>query len=194
MKLIAGNFYHIYNQGNRRQQLFFKEEHYLRFIEMVKKYVVPNAEVMAYCLMPNHFHFLVQATDQSVTVRKQGNIMTTELSNGFRMLQSAYAQTINSEQKEFGSLFKQKAQAKEITDDLADLLNVFCYIHQNPTKAGLVSSLSDWKYSSFLSFIGNEKDSFVDIDNVLKLLNIQQREIVKLLETEVDEKLVRKFF
>ncbi len=193
MKLIEGSYYHIFNQGNRRQQLFFNEAHYLRFIEMVKKYIVPNAQLMAYCLMPNHFHFLLEATEQSVIERKQGNIMTNELSNGFRMLQSAYAQTINAEQKEFGSLFKQKAQAKLIAGGIANLLNVFCYIHQNPKKAGLVTLLSEWKYSSFHSFIGVKNVSIIETDKVLKILDLQQTELIRIFETEVDEAAIRGF-
>ncbi len=193
MNVAAETYYHIYNQGNRRQQLFFKEEHYFRFVEMLKKYVVPNATMMAYCLMPNHFHCLVLATEKSAAERKQGNIVTTELSNGFRMLQSSFAQSINAEQNEFGSLFKQKAQAKEIKPGISELLNVFCYIHQNPKRAGLVSSLPEWKHSSFGLFAGVEKESIIDTAYVLQLLDLQQVELMRLLDVEVDGKTIRTF-
>ncbi len=187
MKLIEGQFYHFYNQGNRRHQLFYTEEHYRRFIGMVNKYIVPNAVVMAYCLMPNHFHFMLQATTKSIAERRQGNIISTELANGFRMLQSSYAQFINNEQKEFGSLFKQKVQAKEITNSLANLLNVFCYIHQNPTRAGLVTSLDLWKHSSFTSFKnGRDELDIIDVEKVQMLLNVQAAELLRILNIEVD--------
>jgi REP element-mobilizing transposase RayT len=60
--------------------------------------VFPHCKVLAYCLMPNHFHFEVYATTQSASMKKIGNIDTSELSNGFRLLQSNYAQSFNKRQ------------------------------------------------------------------------------------------------
>jgi putative transposase len=54
-----GHLYHIYNQGNNRQRIFFSRENYLFFLDKVKKHVLPYADILAWCLMPNHFHFMV---------------------------------------------------------------------------------------------------------------------------------------
>jgi len=51
----AGNLYHIYNQGNNRIPIFFSRENYLFFLKKIKQYVLPYADVLAWCLMPNHF-------------------------------------------------------------------------------------------------------------------------------------------
>lgn len=51
--------YHIYNQGNNRQKIFFSRDNYLYFLEKVNKLLLPYVDVIAWCLMPNHFHFLV---------------------------------------------------------------------------------------------------------------------------------------
>jgi putative transposase len=50
--------YHIYNQGNNRQQIFFSEENYLFFIKKMRTYLLPYGDLLCYCLMPNHFHWL----------------------------------------------------------------------------------------------------------------------------------------
>jgi hypothetical protein len=62
--------------------------------------------------MPNHFHFEIYATRDSVKIKKVGNIISTELSNGFRLLQSNYAQYFNKRQKRTGSLFRQKKKQR----------------------------------------------------------------------------------
>jgi putative transposase len=59
-KLESGYYYHIYNQGNNRENIFFKEKNYDYFLHLFKKYIVPITETYAYCLLPNHFHFLLR--------------------------------------------------------------------------------------------------------------------------------------
>jgi REP element-mobilizing transposase RayT len=57
--LSPGNYYHIYNRGNNGEPLFFEEENYIYFLKLYDKYISPIAETYAWCLMKNHFHFLV---------------------------------------------------------------------------------------------------------------------------------------
>jgi len=59
MHFEIGHIYHINNQGNNRQRIFFKRENYLFFLEKIKNHVLPYADILAYCLMPNHFHLMV---------------------------------------------------------------------------------------------------------------------------------------
>jgi putative transposase len=51
--------YHIYNQGNNRQKLFHCRDNYLFFLQKIRKHIFPHCEIMAYCLMPNHFHLMI---------------------------------------------------------------------------------------------------------------------------------------
>ncbi|MFA5463901.1 MAG: hypothetical protein WC265_07490, partial [Dysgonamonadaceae bacterium] len=59
MQFEQGYIYHIYNQGNNRQRIFFREENYTFFLQKMKKYLLPYCDILAWCLMPNHFHWMV---------------------------------------------------------------------------------------------------------------------------------------
>ncbi len=133
MKIVAGEIYHIYNQGNNRETIFYSHEDYIQFLVFFRKFVSPHCSTLCYCLMPNHYHFLVYATEGSAVMKLSGNIEVSVLSNGFRLLQSTYAKNTNKQRGRTGSLFKQKAQAKSMHDgDKHYELTAFRYIHKNP--------------------------------------------------------------
>jgi len=67
-----GHLYHIYNQGNNRQRIFFSRENYLFFLDKVKKHILPYADILAWCLMPNHFHFMVHVNHLELPQVTQG--------------------------------------------------------------------------------------------------------------------------
>jgi putative transposase len=59
MHFEKGYIYHIYNQGNNKERLFFSRENYLFFLQKIKTYIIPYTNIFAWCLMPNHFHLMV---------------------------------------------------------------------------------------------------------------------------------------
>lgn len=61
--LLPGHYYHIYNRGNNGETLFREDRNYRYFLQLYAKHIAPVAETYAYCLMPNHFHFLVQVRE-----------------------------------------------------------------------------------------------------------------------------------
>jgi len=148
--------YHIYNRGNNRQKIFFRPNNYSYFLNKVRKYISPNCEILAYCLMPNHFHFMVQATELTgQLIKRKGGIELSKLSEGIRMLLSSYTQAINKQEGRTGSLFTQNTKSKALNNSRGKYdyaFTCFNYIHQNPIKAGLVDKMEDWKYSSFLEY------------------------------------------
>ena len=163
MKIIADDIYHIYNQGNNQETIFYTHEDYIEFLKIFRKVIYPHCIVLAYCLMPNHFHFLIYATEDSAKAKRIGNIDSCELSNGFHLLQSSYAQYVNKKYNRSGSLFRQKAKAKPTSEGSTQYHPVaFHYIHQNPLKAGLVKRLEDWPYSSFVDYAGIRNGSLCD--------------------------------
>ena len=59
MHLESENIYHIYNQGNKRENIFYSKNNHLYFLERIRKYLLPYCDYIAWCLMPNHFHLMV---------------------------------------------------------------------------------------------------------------------------------------
>ncbi len=94
--------YHVYNQGNNKQQIFFSPENYLYFLRCYRKFVFPFAHTLAYCLMPNHFHFLIHTDNESTTSIRVDSLFLSQLSNGVRKLLSCYATAINIQQHTSG--------------------------------------------------------------------------------------------
>ncbi|MBS1510889.1 MAG: transposase [Bacteroidetes bacterium] len=70
MHLIEGEIYHIYNRGNNKQLIFFNENNYLFFIKKIRVQLYDCADIICYCLMPNHFHLLIRANEKSIVTRK----------------------------------------------------------------------------------------------------------------------------
>ena len=176
MEFFDNELNHIYNRGNNRQQIFFKPDNYLFFLEKVRKFILPHCDILAYCLMPNHFHFLINADSRTTSTKiiadKEKNIM----SEGIRMLLSSYTQAINKQNKTSGSLFQQNTKAKAIIkgSNLYDLL-CFHYIHQNPMKAKLVEKMEDWAYSSFKDYCGLRRGTLCDQELAFRLLDLDKK-------------------
>ncbi|WP_227687139.1 transposase [Spirosoma arboris] len=124
--------------------------------------------------MPNHFHFLLQATSDSV-LTKQGQLITqTELSDGFRQLLSSYAQAINKQENRTGSLFAQNTKAKLVGCHETKIdysLSCLNYIHQNPVQASLVQVLKDWPYSSFPDYANFRNGTLCSKDIAYQLID-----------------------
>src|SRR5579885_209493 len=180
MHFIEDSIYHVYNQGNNKQQIFFTHENYLYFLNNYRTLVAPYADTIAYCLMPNHFHFLVSTNQQSVKKIKIGSLTLSALSNGIRILLSSYATAINKQQQTTGSLFRQKTKAKILNNGSVNYsFTAFHYIHQNPLEAGLVKSLSDWEYSSFKDYIGLRKGSLCNQKLAKQLIDANWNDLEK---------------
>ncbi|GHT10354.1 hypothetical protein FACS189432_06850 [Bacteroidia bacterium] len=58
--LEEGKFYHIYNQGNNHENIFYNDKNYIYFMQKLDRYLSDYLEIYAFCLMPNHFHLLVR--------------------------------------------------------------------------------------------------------------------------------------
>ena len=166
MNLYQNQLFHIYNRGNNRQKVFFKRENYIYFLEKVRKFLKPHAEILAWCLMPNHFHFMIYIpTGQDVT----------EISKGIQIILRSYTRGINEQEVRTGSLFTQNTCSKA----LAEALSVnnygttcFHYIHQNPMKADLVKRMEDWEFSSFRDYIGIRNGQLINREIAYKYIEI----------------------
>ena len=159
MHFIPDNLYHIYNQGNNKQTLFHEKNDYITFLNLIRNNIKPNTDIIAYCLMPNHFHLMIAADERCTSQVKQGGLIIDPVTNGIRKLLSSYSRIHNSRNDKTGSMFRQKTKAKclSASTELSKPIDAsnyyfkcFHYIHQNPLKAALVKRLEDWEYSSFI--------------------------------------------
>ena len=195
MKIITGEVYHIYNQGNNKEKLFFCHEDYVKFLKVFRKVVFPHCNLLAYCVMPNHFHFLIFATDSSAQIKRIGNIDSCELSNGFRLLQSQYAQYINRTYQRSGSLFRQKAKATAAAEGSLNYVSTaFHYIHQNPLKAGLVSLLEDWSYSSYADYAGLRNGTLCNKKLATQIIGLDKNNFIADSYKMIEEGRAKFFF
>ena len=107
MKIAPNHIYHVFNRGNNKQLLFFNNENYLYFLRKIRTHLAPVCDILAYCLMPNHFHFLIHMNEESakIAVRKSGGIEVNKFSNGLRTVLSSYTRGVNIEQERTGTLF-----------------------------------------------------------------------------------------
>ena len=112
MEFFENELFHVYNRGNNQQKIFFRPENYIYFLKKVRKFILPACDILAYCLMPNHFHFLIYAdfrTIQTIAISgKERNIF----SEGVRNLLQTYTKAINKQNNATGSLFQQNTKAK----------------------------------------------------------------------------------
>lgn len=160
MQFHPGHTYHVYNQGNNRQKLFFEQDNYRYFLEKIRKELLPYCDILAWCLMPNHFHLLITVHEDYIhehSTQNKGKFVNP-LNRKIGTIQSSYTKAINNRYGRSGSLFRQKTKAKDLSvqehQKMDTAVNCFFYIHQNPLKAGLVTKMENWSFSSFKDYAG----------------------------------------
>jgi len=171
MKLFPENIYHIYNRGNNKNTIFFNRVNYLFFLKKMRNYLKPYIEILSYCLMPNHFHFLVYSLSEFDSV---------QFGKNFKILLSSYSKAVNIQQQRTGSLFQQNTKAKCLTEGFGkyEFLPLICfnYIHKNPLSAGLANKMEDWEFSSFRDYIGVRNGTLCNHEFSCNLLNLPSNE------------------
>jgi REP element-mobilizing transposase RayT len=186
--LLYDTYYHIYNRGTNRENIFIEERNYVHFLNLYAKYIEPVAETFAYCLLRNHFHFLVRirSEEEIKTLRvsfanrehvmqsssvNHGDDQTSKplgsryVSRQFSNFFNAYAKAINKAYNRTGSLFQNPFGRVQITND-RQFWHVIAYIHQNPQKHKFVNDFRDWKYSSYGTLL-TDKATHLERDAVL---------------------------
>lgn len=147
---IPGHYYHIYNRGVSKEPIFREETNYLFTIRKIKKYTKEiNLTMIAYCLMPNHYHFLIRQEGQ-----QPAGLLPQRLFN-------SYTKAYNKRYRHSGTLFEGPYEAIRIAK-LNHLLHLCRYIHANPVKDGIVSELDKWPFSNYLEWVGSRRGALVD--------------------------------
>lgn len=165
MQLSEGDLYHVFNRGNNREVIFRRQSNYHHFMDGIRKYLLGSCDLVAWCLMPNHFHLLVHANRHSIPLILDGSFKRQRFSQGIKQLLSSYAKSINKQEGRTGSLFQQKTKSVLVSDPVEDYsVTALHYIHQNPVRAGLVDRMEDWEFSSFREYLGTAKSNLCNRD------------------------------
>ena len=139
-EFCPGEYYHLYNRGNNRQRISFARENYLYFLRQWRKYLIPIVDVVAYCLMPTHYHMLVLLKEDGLSRRMQ-------------LFSISYTKAINKRYDRVDALFQGVFQAKQVAKN-EYLVHLSRYIHLNPVLAGLVRQAEEWEFSSYREYLG----------------------------------------
>jgi REP element-mobilizing transposase RayT len=157
--LFEGNIYHIYNRGNGCEKIFFNHRNYSYFLNQYFNYLSEHLDTFAYCLLENHFHFLV---------RPKIHCPET-ISERMRRFFISYSMAINIQEKRKGNLF-QRGFKRKIIDDERYLYAVVYYIHSNPVHHKLAKDLKEYPYSSYFQ-LTNVNETNLCRDEVLGWFN-----------------------
>ena len=133
-KYEFGEIYHVYNQGNNKQKVFFEPANYAYFLQKVQTHLLPVADLLCYCLMPNHFHLLIVPKEVSLLGRpaiKPNKVrigsekwpLTIEdltllyevqepVSRALGTILSSYSRGVNKKYERSGSIFRKQTKAK----------------------------------------------------------------------------------
>lgn len=174
----AGGYYHVYNRGNRKQEIFSEKKDYLGYLERLRKYKDRhNISVICYCLMPNHIHLLL---------RQDADFPIYKFIHG---LHTSYSMYYNRKYGKIGHLFQGRFKQKEVDKD-DYLMRLSAYIHINPVAGGLVDKIEDYQWSSYLDYIGLRPGTLCDKKIVLSSIPIEDYK--RITEGEIRERLIIK--
>jgi len=144
------HYYHVYNRGANREDIFRVEDNYLFLLRRVKDCVSAfQVSVIAYCLMPNHYHFLLRQDGEQ------------PISDFVQAIFNSYTKAFNKAFDRTGTLLEGPFCAIHVDEDVY-LLHLCRYIHRNPLEAGLVSHPAEWPFSNYLEWVGQREGSLVD--------------------------------
>ena len=151
--------YHIMLRGINRENIFYDDEDYEKFIDTLKRYKdVSDYKIYAYCLMTNHIHILLKVGKEDIDLV-------------LKRIAGSFVYWYNWKYHRVGHLFQDRFKSEPIDDDIY-FLTVLRYIHQNPVKAYMVKDIDDYLYSSIHEYI-NENSYLTNTEFALSLMDIQ---------------------
>ena len=157
-----GCYYHIYNHAAGEKNIFNSQEDYNDFLTKHYKYLSFVFDTIAYCLMPNHFHFVVKVKSQEVILKQTSKEISktiTSFHNGecalndlvtdqYRRYLSSFALAYNFRNNHRGQLFLKRFKRVSVDEEYR-LKYLICYVHHNPIHHGFAKEYNSWSYSSY---------------------------------------------
>jgi putative transposase len=167
--LKNGKLYHIYNRGINSDVIFNENSNYEYFLKLYDKHIDPIAETFAWCLMKNHFHFLVRIKDvEKITTEKK--ILPSQ---SFSNLFNAYTKAFNKSNHRHGRMFERPFKRKLIENE-SYFQNLITYIHNNPVHHNICEHPLEYPWSSYITCLSDKPtkikrkevlEMFTDVEN-----------------------------
>ena len=166
------SYYHVYNRGVAKQKVFLDEQDYKVFLSYLKVYLSPldkndktfpshklknyfeSIKLLAYCLMPNHFHFLIW--------QKEVDTLTSFM----RAVMIKYSMFFNKKYHRVGPVFQGKFKAVAIFNE-PQFIYLSKYIHRNSFDLTSGSEPEVYQYSSYRNYLGVINQLWVDPSGIL---------------------------
>lgn len=192
LPLIPNQVYHIFNRAIGNEKLFKEDKNYFFFLQKYKQHIFPVADTFGYCLLPNHFHFLIRIKQEEKIVahylsskkkEPQLELLSEFIMERFGNLFNSYAKAFNKEYSRMGNLFMDTMKRVEVENDAQFGTEVF-YVHKNPVHHQYCEKIEDWKWSSYHSLLSNShtlllREELIDwFGNREKFINFHRQAIV----------------
>jgi REP element-mobilizing transposase RayT len=148
-------YFHVYNRGINHSKIFLEPLNYSYFLRRIEENLdCTQLKIIAYCLMPNHYHFILK------------QIVPSAMSNFIKGVCDGYTKALNKKYNRSGHLFEGKYKLKNI-DDSSYLVHLSCYVHLNPVSSGIVNQPENWEYSSCRAYLGIAPNTMISPEIVL---------------------------
>ncbi|MCG8370801.1 MAG: transposase [Proteobacteria bacterium] len=156
--VVPGYPHHVTQRGGRKQRTFFRQADYLTYLELLRELKdEARVTIWAYCLMPNHVHFVMVPQDKQ------------SLANLFRPLHSRYALGVNGFRGWRGHLWQERFYSVVMNE--SHTFAAMRYVELNPVRAGLCAKPEDWRWSSIHAHLNQSKGDIVDVLATQDLVN-----------------------
>jgi len=152
--MFPDQYYHVFNRAVGDEKFFRYQGNYLFFIHRFEKYILPIADVYSYCLLPNHFHFLIrikcinELTALPGFAKLSADRIAYKLSKQFSNMFNSYSKSYNLMFGRKGTLFMRPFNRLIVKNDHY-LTKLVHYIHANPVQHGYCKSISEWYFSFY---------------------------------------------
>lgn len=174
--ITPNNFYHVYNRAIDKRTIFYTEKDYEYFINKALFFKEKtNIKILAYCVLPNHWHFLLKEPTSQVDQTSQ--VRYSSISKFISLLSNSYTKYFNIHKNHSGRIFQGQFKSKLITDD-AYLQNIIKYINLNPIKHKISKNINDWNFTSHHNYLNQikllnlvDKDYLIDFNEYIKDIN-----------------------
>ncbi len=174
--LSENKIYHIVLKGINSNNIFLSDGDYKIFIKCFKNTCVEyNVEILAYCLMTNHVHFILKFNNENMPEM-------------FKSFGAKYVPKYNYTHSKTGPLFNGRYYSSPINDD-DYLFAALRYIHYNPVSAGICKRVDEYKWSSYNEYI-ERKGNITDTEFIGKLLSDSDFKAIHI----VDDRALDEFF